>query len=263
MEPRGDRLRYDIGSPTVIDTTDAFVPSGRYLFFPGRSTAISVTTPVEGSLDVDGAAVVIGDEGVPGRERILTFTGTADAFVHTEEPLPQGSSVELVGPDGDVVPDWDFDRAWRLPLDGRYRLHVAPGNAASQDPLTVRLRRAVTLPALTYGAAPTRFDTGSEGRWVVAELALPASDVHQLTSSAPSLNGAWEAVLSGASTSRCSPDPHGPLGCGENPRAVVGPEHAASVYTTLSPGGPHLVVLRARPGVTGGVDLGVGPVPMP
>ena len=281
IAPDAEQLRWSYDSPTLLEPglpahsaswAEGFgagpttIP-GDYLFVPGRNnTVVSASTPVSAAVTPEGDPVSLADQGVAGRERLFTFTGTAGSFVYPEQELPGyqgGGHTELFGPDGEVVPDWYYNRGWHLPLDGDYRLYVTPRTREADAPLTLRLRRATVLPPLGYGAAPTRFATGAPGRWVVAEVAaLPSPPYqHRFAASAPDVSGDWDAALARAGTARCSLDPRGPMGCGEyfvttidagNPVALHSPDFGAA---------PHLVVFRPDPGVTGKVDVAVGAPP--
>ncbi|HET6651916.1 MAG TPA: hypothetical protein VFH10_04675 [Nocardioides sp.] len=280
LDPDGRRLPFERGTPTYLETGRPahsrewpnqfpFGPKtlpGRYLFVPERDTEVSLSTPVAAPAVLEGAPVTVADGGVPGREREIVFSATAGAFVYPDLPLPsfaEGGHAELVGPDGAVVHDWNYRRGWLLPSDGSYRLYVTPGPDQADQPLTVRLRSATLLPAMSYDAAPTRFTATAPGRWAVAEIALPSSPTppfrHRFVASAPDTTGAWDAVIAPTRSAYCSADPHGPLGCGDYAIGTVRPD--APVFAPYSTflGLSHLVVFRPDPTVTGTVDLSLGP----
>jgi hypothetical protein len=59
----------------------------------------------------------------------------------------------------------------------------------------MRVRQAVSVPAMQYGAA-SRFTVAEPGRWVVATLDVPTPPYSHLFSAAGStMTGSWEAIL--------------------------------------------------------------------
>lgn len=276
LDPDGDRLPFERATPTFLEAGRPahsadwpgqfpFGPTtvpGRYLFVPALDTEASASTPTAATAVLEGAPVTVPDNGVPGRERELSFTAAAPSFVYPEQPLPssRGGHAELIGPDGRVVHDWNYNTGWLLPADGTYRLYVTPEDDRADQPVTVRLRSATRLPALTYGAPPTRFTAPSPGRWAIAEIVFPLGPFrHRFTASAPATTGSWDAVIAPTRSAYCSADPHGPLGCGDYSVGTVRPGAlTVAPYTTFS-GLSHLVVFRPDPATTGSVDLFVGP----
>ena len=279
IRPGGETLRYHGASLTYFENGQYFhngfndvadtVTPGRHLLVPEKRTLLaSASTAVTTAVTPEGPAAVLDDGGVPGRERGFTFTGTAGGFYYPDHELPawqSGGSGELVGPDGAVVRDWNEQRGWLLPADGSYTLYVAPSIADTDAgaPVTMRVRRAVPVPAMQYGVA-SRFTVAEPDRWVVAAIDLPAPPYSHLFSAAGStMTGPWEAILGSPATNRCPPDPHGPLGCGDNFFATVGDTVGEAPYFPWAGVSPHVVVLRPGAGVTGAVDLTVGPRPAP
>ncbi len=246
--------------------TDVMTP-GRYLFQPAAdSLKANASTAVTTTVTPEGPAATLGDEGVPGRERRFTFTGTAGSFVYPEPALPSSrsggsaGSGSLVGPDGATVPDWNFNQGWLLPSDGTYTLRVTPSLAATWagTPLTMRVRQAVSVPTMAYDV-PTRFTVEQPDRWIVARVDVPNGQYsHRFTSSGSTMTGAWEAIAGWSTTNYCGPGP-GPNGCGENFYTPVTQDVPEASYRTWGGSTPTVVVLRPGAGVTGGVDLAVRP----
>jgi hypothetical protein len=236
---------------------------GRYLFQPSsESMQASASSPIGTTVTPEGPAATLGDDGVAGRERSVTFTGTAGTFVYPEPALPRaasGGDGSLTGPDGTVVRDWNFNQGWLLPSDGTYTLHVTPTltDALNRTPVTMRVRQAVSVP-MAYDT-PTRFTVTQPDRWLFAQVAVPTPPyTHLFTASGSTMSGAWEAVLGLPSTNYCPPGP-GPNGCGENFYSSVNQDVAETGYRTRGGDNPNIVVLRPGAGVTGGVDLAVRP----
>lgn len=239
----------------------AGMTAGRYLFQPSSaSMEASASTPTTTAVTTEGPAATIDDDGVAGRERSFTFTGTAGSFVYPEPALPRpgsGGDGSLVGPDGTVVRDWNFNQGWLLPSDGTYTLHVTPTltDALNRTPVTMRVRQAVSV-TMAYDA-PTRFTVAQPDRWLFAQVEMPSPRYSSVfTASGSTMNGAWEAVAGLPSTSYCGPGP-GPNGCGENFYTPVNQDVTEATYNPWS--GTSVVVLRPGAGVTGGVDLAVRP----
>lgn len=277
IRPTGESLRYYGASLTYFENGQYFhngfndiadtVTPGRHLLVPAEKYLVaSASTALTTAVIPEGPAAVLDDGGVPGRERAFSFTGAAGTFYYPDDELPSwqsGGSGELVGPDGAVVRDWNEQRGWLLPADGTYTLYVAPSIADTRagTPVTMRVRQAVSVPAMQYGTA-SRFTIAEPDRWVVATLDVPAPPYSHLFSAAGStMTGSWEAILGLPVTNRCPPDPHGPLGCGENWFATVRDTVGETVYFPGTGVPPHVVVLRPGAGVTGAVDLTVGPRP--
>jgi hypothetical protein len=219
----------------------------------------SASTPISATVTPEGPAATLGDDGVAGRERSFIFTGTAGSFVYPESaPRPgYGGDVSLVGPDGTVVRDWNFNRGWLLPSDGTYTLHVTPTltEALNGTPVTMRVRQAVSVP-MVYGA-PSRFTVEQPDRWLFAQVEMPSlRPATVFAASGSTMSGAWEAVAGLPSTSYCGPG-RGPNGCGENFYTPVNQVVTEATYNPWS--GTSVVVLRPGTGVTGGVDLAVRP----
>ncbi|QWZ10010.1 hypothetical protein KRR39_09910 [Nocardioides panacis] len=235
------------------------ITPGRYLFYPGKDNLkASASSPLTTSITPEGPAVTLGDDGVPGRPREFTFTATAGTFVYPDKAYPQ-SAGGLSGPDGGGVGDWHYGQGWLLRKDGRYTLGVTPNNADTETgtPMTVRLRQAVTLPPMQYGA-PTRFALDGSDRWLVSTIDVPQSSTHRLTASGSTMTGAWEAIGGSSFTQRCAPTPQGPNGCNDNYFTTVNQDTPTAAYRPWG-SNPALVVLRPGAGVTGSVDLTLGP----
>ena len=126
----------------------------------------------------EGPAASLGDDGVAGRERTFTFTGTAGSFVYPEPALPSSTSggvAYLVGGASETsVPSWHRNGGWLLPSDGTYTLRVTPtlADTYSRTPVTVRVRQAVSLPDMAYGT-PARFTVEQPDRWLFARIQVP------------------------------------------------------------------------------------------
>jgi hypothetical protein len=272
--PSGTRVSSYDRSPTHLvagqSLYDGFhscaVVPGRYLFRPAVSDLkASVSTPVAAAATPEGPAVTLGDGGVPGRERLFTFTGTAGSFIYPEPALPTvavGGAGWLTGPDGATVGDWNYHQGWLLPRDGTYTLQVTPGTADAEAgaPVTMRVRQAVTLPPMRYGT-PTRFTVDEQDRWLVASVAVPWPPYsHQFAASGSTMSGPWEAIVGFPTTNYCGPGP-GPNGCGDNFFTTVNQATPAATYRPWAGSTPSIVVLRPAGAVTGGVDLTLGPPP--
>jgi hypothetical protein len=261
--PTGLRL----SGPTTLEAGKSFsdgyhsgvITPGRYLFYPDTDNLkASASSPITTSITPEGPAVTLGDDGVPGREREFTFTGTAGTFVYPDSAHPQ-SAGGLSGPDGGWVGDWHYGEGWLLRKDGQYTLHVAPSDADTEagTPVTVRLRQAVTLPPMQYGA-PTRFTLDGSDRWLVATIDVPQPPyTHRLSASESTMTGPWEAIAGSSVTYRCGPGP-GPNGCGDNFFTTVNQDTPTAPHRPWG-SNPALVVLRPGAGVTGSVDLTLGP----
>jgi hypothetical protein len=239
------------------------ITPGRYLLRPAKDDLkASVSTALTTSITPEGPAVTLGDGGVTGREREFTFTGTAGTFVYPETARPgwsTGAYSGLYGPDGGRVGDWHYGEGWLLRNDGTYTLRVTPGDADADagTPVTVRLRQAVTLPPMQYGA-PTRFTLDGSDRWLVTTVEVPNQpDYPRFAVSGSTMTGPWEAIAGAATTNYCAAGP-GPNGCSDNYFTTVNQDTPTASH---HPWGlnPALVVLRPGAGVTGSVDLTLGP----
>jgi hypothetical protein len=277
VRPDGTGLRYQGSSLTYFEAGRRFhnssgtgvaepLTAGRYLLVPEAARLdASASTPVAAAITPEGPAVTVDDAGVPGRERALTFTGKGGTFYYTGQRLPataQGGGGELVGPDGDPVTDWSFQRGWLLPSDGTYTLYTAPGvdDARTSTDMTVQLREAV-MQAHVPTNTVTRFTVTEPGRWVAATTdQVSWNTARTFTSSGSTMSGAWQASLSWSFSPRCTPEPRGPLGCGDYLNAVIDQDHpSAPIWSPYTVPSPNLIVVEPAAGVTGTVDLQVQP----
>ncbi|RYU13496.1 hypothetical protein [Nocardioides iriomotensis] len=277
VRPDGAVLRYLGSSLTYFEAGRRFhnssdnsdtesLTAGRFLLVPEAARLdASASTPVAATVTPEGPPVTVGDAGVPGRERALTFTGKGGTFYYTEQHLPtttQGGGGELVGPDGERVADWNYQRGWRLPSDGTYTLYTAPGvdDARTSPDMTVRLREAVMQAHVPINTV-ARFTVTEPGRWVAATTdQVSGNSARTFASSGSTMSGAWQASLRWTFSPRCSPEPRGPLGCGDYLNTVVDQDHpSTAIWSPYTVPSPNLIVLEPAAGVTGGVDLQVGP----
>ena len=272
--PSGTRVSSYDRAPTYLESggslDDGFrscaVVTGRYLFHPAvNDLKASVSTAVTAAVTPEGPPVTLGDGGVPGRERLFTFTGTAGSFVYPEPTLPTvdtGGTGRLTGADGTTVGDWNYNQGWLLPSDGTYTLHVTPGtvDADAGAPVTMRVRQAVTLPPMQYGT-PTRFTVDEPDRWLVATVTVQYPPYpHRFAASGSTMSGAWEAIVGLPTTNYCGPGP-GPNGCGDNFFTTINQAIPTATYAPWAGTRSSVVVLRPAAAVTGGVDLTLGPPP--
>ena len=276
VRPDGTVMRYQGSSLTYFEAGRHFrnssgtgaepLEAGRYLLVPETSRLDAhASTPVAATITPEGPPVTVDGAGVPGRERALSFTGKAGTFYYTGQRLPateQGGGGELVGPDGDRVSDWNYQRGWLLPSDGTYTLYTAPGvdDARSSTDMTVQLREAVMQAHVPANAA-AHFTVTEPGRWVAATTdPLSWSTARTFTSSGSTMSGAWQASLRWSFSPRCLPEPRGPNGCGDYLSTVIDQDHpSAEIFFPYSVTSPNLIVVEPAVDVTGGVDLQVQP----
>jgi hypothetical protein len=259
--------------PTALEAgkrfTDGYhygvITPGRYLFYPGTDNLkASASSPLTTSITPEGPAVTLGDDGVPGREREFTFTGTAGTLIYPGTAPSESVHLSrgwLYGPDGYSLRGWHYGEGWLLHQDGQYTLRVVPSNADTEagTPVTVRLRQAVTLPPMQYGA-PTRFALDGSDRWMVTTIGVPHPPyTHHLSASDSTMSGPWEAIAGSSVTYRCGgPGREGPNGCGDNYFTTVNQDTPTAPHQRWG-SNPALVVLRPGAGLTGSVDLTFGP----
>jgi hypothetical protein len=110
---------------------------------------------------------------------------------------------------------------------------------------------------MQYGA-PTRFALDGSDRWLVSTIDVPQPPyTHRLTASGSTMTGPWEAIAGSDSTNYCGPGP-GPNGCSDNYFTTVNQDTPTAPHQPWG-SNPALVVLRPGAGVTGSVDLTLGP----
>jgi hypothetical protein len=276
VRPGGAVMRYQGSSLTYFEAGRRFrnssgtgaepLAAGRYLLVPEtRRLDASASTPVAATITPEGPPVTVDDAGVPGRERAFSFTGRGGTFYYTGQRLPttnDGGGGELVGPDGEFVADWNYQRGWLLPADGTYTLYTAPGvdEARTSTDMTVQLREAVMQAHVPANTA-TRFTVTEPGRWVAATTdPISWSTARTFTSSGSTMNGTWQASLRWSFSPRCLPEPRGPNGCGDYLSTVVDRDHpSAGIFSPYSVTSPNLIVVEPSAGVAGAVDLQVQP----
>lgn len=271
LEPNGDReLVY--GGPLVLEPGhqletidgsygDDTLDPGRVLIklSPSRrrfQALRSVVLPAS----VEGGPVTITTD-TNRREYILLFDGTADQVVYPE--FSKGG----VSRDAQHLDDETYGQitaftgerpAYYLRTTRSYRLSLFP-RPDEDGTLTLRLRRALEVPAMALDGPPLTFTASSPGQLVFAH-AEGGADLLTATNPAfmnPS-GGAvdWSATASDRQGGSCSPEPHQPVGCGEAAIFTVTPQHLSSDSGLLYRLSANAITVLSVPAdATGSVDL--------
>jgi hypothetical protein len=243
---------WPIGREVVAGTTLVRVASGH------RVTAASA---VEVSARPDGEPVSLSPARRAQREYVFTFDAGTDDLVYLEPTsgpsvtsyttlLDRWTSKPVDSPISQVDP---VSPSFVLPTAGTHEISTVSDALGRATSAQVRLRKGIRVADLTPDGAAVGFTFDGSGTRVYS---LATAIGQRLESTATDLGAgeAWMAELSPRDPSSCSPDPYGPLGCGDNGYAFVSDTRPAGSSNGLNMAGP-VVVATPGAGTTGTVSI--------
>ncbi|GAA1446516.1 hypothetical protein GCM10009641_70240 [Mycobacterium cookii] len=232
---------------------------GRTLVRVRTGRRVTAARAVEVAAQPDGAPVTISAERRALREVVLTFDGTADDLVYTEDVAgarlsDSNSALDRWGATnpGLLSHTDSVSESFVLRTSGATEISTMTDAVGGARTATVRLRKGVRVADLVTDGPTLDISLDGSGTRLYA-FATGTGRRLESTSQDLGADEGWSVELGPRSPWTCGQEPGGPLGCGDNGFARVSATvPVATSYFFLRE--PVAVALPA-PGATGTVSL--------
>lgn len=260
------------GSPprtSPSDVGDEASTQGRHLIPVSARSRVIASRAVTHNATLDGPATALTPSATHPTQNLITFTGEAGQWVHTQSSgtLPSdgwSTHDQIVAPDGTLVTSevslacryaesfCPFDRAaWQLPETGTYqfsRVVTTPGES-------VGLRLAAQAPPMAPGG--TTYTSNKPGQWVIGTLPRTASAAPGPTLRASNVSpglAQFRATAVPGLAPRC-PVYDTSLGCGDYSMLTVHHDALEATGWWMGYGTSPFLILQVPADAQGSVDL--------